>query len=130
MVVMKYSDIVESNGKTIKQNNMAIAHKFNLGDLVEIDITLFKEREGCLVDLKGKCKLYVVMQGRDCDGTPLYCLADIPVIYPKDAKILSHEQTAYESVAEFCKHGYSEDNMKLVGKAERMYNNIREYFGY
>ncbi len=129
MKIMKYSDIVESNGKTIKQNNMAKQHQFNIGDLVEVDIEIYSESNGSYVDLKGKCKLFVVVQGRDCDGTPLYTLCDIPVIYP-DAKILSPEHNLYHAVAKVCRHGYSEDNMKLLGKADKMYVDIREYFRY
>lgn len=128
-MVVKYSDIVEANGKTIKQNNMDIKHQFNLGDLVEVDVTIYSESNGCYVDLKGKCKLFVVLQGRDCDGTPLYCLSDIPVVYPSDSKVFSHEQMAYNTVAKVCEHGYSEDNLKHVGHAKQMYPNIKEYFG-
>lgn len=52
-------NVVEANGKTIKQNNMERTHGIPLGTLVETE-------EGL--------RLWVVLQGRDCDGTPLYWL--------------------------------------------------------
>lgn len=128
-MVVKYSDIVEANGKTIRQNNMNIKHKFVVGDLVEADITIYNERDGSYLELKGKCKLFVVMCARDCDGTPLYCLADIPVVYPSEAKIFSNDYMVYHTFAKICQHGYSENNLKHVGQAQKMYSNVKEYFG-
>lgn len=71
--MMNVSDIVESNGKTVKQNNMAQSHTIPLGSLVEI---LGSEND----DDTG-LRLFVVHHGRDCDGTPLYGLS-----LKKDAK--------------------------------------------
>ena len=55
-----FSEIVEANGKTIRENNMEKGHNIPLQSLVET-------AEGL--------RLYVVMHGRDCDGTPLYWLS-------------------------------------------------------
>jgi hypothetical protein len=52
-------NMVEENGKTIKQNNMERTHGITVGSLVETE-------EGL--------RLFVVLCGRDCDGTPLYWL--------------------------------------------------------
>ncbi|MDI6977294.1 hypothetical protein [Serratia sp. Se-RSBMAAmG] len=71
--MMNVSDIVESNGKTVKQNNMEQSHTIPLGSLVEI---LGSEND----DDTG-LRLFVVHHGRDCDGTPLYGLS-----LKKDAK--------------------------------------------
>jgi hypothetical protein len=54
------SDMIEDNGKSVKENNMEKNHNIPIGSLVEIKET-------------GE-RLYVCMQTRDCDGTPLYAL--------------------------------------------------------
>jgi hypothetical protein len=58
---MFFGDVVEKNGKTVRENNMAQTHNFPIGSLVEIKDT--QER------------LYVKKHTRDCDGTPLYSLS-------------------------------------------------------
>lgn len=84
-------DIVESNGKTVRENNSAIAHKIPIGSLVEI-VSEDDEFEWIGV------RMYVVDHSRDCDGTPLY------VIGPKCAR------------DKWDRHGgFGEDNLKLVG---------------
>jgi hypothetical protein len=54
-------DIVEKNGRTIRQNNLAREHKFKIGDLVNISCD-------------GERLFVLDNTGRDCDGSPLYCL--------------------------------------------------------
>lgn len=71
--MMNVSDIVESNGKTVKQNKMEQNHTIPLGSLVEI-----LGDEG---DDDTGLRLFVVHHGRDCDGTPLYGLS-----FKKNAK--------------------------------------------
>lgn len=63
------SDIVEANGKTIRQNNLEEQHNLPLGTLVEIDADY--------LDVHG-IRLFVVNHSRDCDGTPLYDLSFNP----------------------------------------------------
>lgn len=70
---MNVSDIVESNGKSVKQNNLEQDHIIPLGSLVEI--------LGSDSDDDTGLRLFVVDHGRDCDGTPLYGLS-----FKKDAK--------------------------------------------
>ena len=55
-------NMVEANGKTIKQNNMARTHSVKIGALVE---------------LESGVRLFVVRHHRDCDGTPLYGLSAV-----------------------------------------------------
>lgn len=62
-------DIVESNGKTWKENNLAKQHDIPLGTLVEITYKSDYEDEE---DSKYGLRLFVVNHSRDCDGTPLY----------------------------------------------------------
>jgi len=61
-------DVVENNGKTLKENNLTISHNIPLESLVEV------------TDENGEpgLRLYVVAHLRDCDGTPLYGLATNP----------------------------------------------------
>lgn len=58
-------DIVESNGKTIRENNMLLQHNITLGTLVEVNID-YSDHHGI--------RAFVVRYDRDCDGTPLYGL--------------------------------------------------------
>lgn len=63
------ADLVESNGKTVYENNLARTHQIPIGTLVEFVI----DDE----DMQGYAgvRLYVVRHSRDCDGEPLYVLA-------------------------------------------------------
>lgn len=58
-------NIVEANGKTIKENNLAQGHAIPLGALVEVNLD-YSEEHGI--------RMYVCEHSRDCDGTPLYTL--------------------------------------------------------
>jgi hypothetical protein len=62
-------DIVEANGKTIRENNQERPHKFALGTLVEIHGSEDFGWNGC--------RLYVRSLSRDCDGSPLYVLGSL-----------------------------------------------------
>lgn len=63
---MLAQNIIESNGKTVKENNLTKSHKIKLGSLVEISVNYLPCH---------KARLFVVAWTRDCDGTPLYSLA-------------------------------------------------------
>ncbi|MCT4994224.1 hypothetical protein LZK84_16415 [Pseudomonas aeruginosa] len=58
--VINVSDLVEENGKTVRENNLAKNHNIAIGELVE--------------NVHSGTRLYVFGYGRDCDGTPLYHL--------------------------------------------------------
>ena len=61
-MIQRISDLPapgDPQGRTYRQINLAQAHEFNLGELVEYD---------------NGARLFVVQQTRDCDGTPLYTL--------------------------------------------------------
>jgi hypothetical protein len=57
--IVFFGDIVEKNGKTIKENNLIRKHKYPIGSLVE---------------LEGGERLFIMAHTRDCDGSPLYNL--------------------------------------------------------
>lgn len=59
-------NMIEANGKTVRENNLAKTHVIPLGSLVEINLD-YNEEHGC--------RLFVVEHSRDCDGTPLYTLS-------------------------------------------------------
>jgi hypothetical protein len=57
------SEMVEPNGKTIRENNLEIKHTIPLNTLVELETG---------------ARVFVCQRTRDCDGTPLYCLHPEP----------------------------------------------------
>lgn len=65
-------DIVEDNGRTIKENNLLISHKIPVGTLVEVK---FDAWWGNGAGWKVHARLWVVSHDRDCDGSPLYTLS-------------------------------------------------------
>lgn len=66
-------DPQDPNGRTYRQVNAAKTHKIPIGALVEI-VTNEYWGQGDDEDYRG-VRLYVVHHARDCDQTPLYCLA-------------------------------------------------------
>lgn len=95
---MMIHDIVEENGKTIRENNLARQHEIPVDSLVEIvpwDETSEEEYGGV--------RLFVVKHTRDCDGTPLYSLA------PKKG-----QDNPYGVVS-----GFSEWSLRIVPEADR-----------
>lgn len=67
--MINVSDIVEANGKTIKENNLKLKHLIPIGTLVEINIG-----KDDYLEVNG-ARAFVVEHTRDCDGTPLYSLS-------------------------------------------------------
>lgn len=65
-------DTVEANGKTIKENNLALTHQIPIGALVEVKYDVWYGDGTCA---KIHARLFVVSHNRDCDGTPLYALS-------------------------------------------------------
>lgn len=72
VMVINVADIVEENGKTIRQNNLEKTHDIPIGTLVEVK---FDEWHGDGACEKVHARLWVVSHDRDCDGTPLYSLS-------------------------------------------------------
>jgi hypothetical protein len=125
--IVLFGDLVEKNGKTIRENNSEKQHECALGDVVEIDFSLHYPRDqefGVEVNLEGMCRLYIVAHQRDCDGTPLYMLSDIPVLYPKETPLWSHQRLLYRSMAHVVEHGYGEGSIKKTGKHAELYPSI------
>ena len=75
--VIMVKDIVEENGKTVEENNLALKHNIPIGTIVKIQFEDFHHEDkitGTSIILKGEATLYVCEHTRDCDGTPLYTL--------------------------------------------------------
>ncbi len=97
MTIILYSEIVERNGKTIRENNMEKGHNIPLKTLVET-------YEGL--------RLFVVLYGRDCDGTPLYWLS-----FDEDwAEDMYGEELKFHARAKIT-GGYHDDSLKVIRKA-------------
>lgn len=75
VVCVNVADLVDPDdpqGRTYRQINAAMRHGIPLGSLVE--------------DEDSGIRLFVVLQGRDCDQTPLYWLAADPDEPREDGK--------------------------------------------
>jgi hypothetical protein len=104
-------------------------HTLPLGALVEVDVDHYNTRTcGSEVHLKGKCKLVVVGHGWDCDGTPLYQLADLPVKFPLGGAF-KQPSLVYRAVADYVTSGggYSDRSLKDTGARVKMYEDVRTY---
>ena len=88
-------DLVEDNGKTIKENNLEKIWAIPIGQLVEI--TPSKER------------LYVCGHHRDCDGTPLYSVC-MKEDLEKDFSDINNR--VYSS----CITGYSDNSLLAINE--------------
>jgi hypothetical protein len=65
-------DIIEENGKSIKENNLEKKHNIPIGSLVEIKWDEWHGNGACW---KVHARLWVVSHDRDCDRTPLYSIS-------------------------------------------------------
>lgn len=67
-------DLIEANGKSIKENNLAKNHELQIHQLVEVKTDQWFGPDGGSIKIHGR--LWVSGYTRDCDGTPLYYLTD------------------------------------------------------
>lgn len=83
----------DSQGRTIRQVNAEKTHGIALHSLVELETGV---------------RLFVVVQGRDCDQTPLYWLApEIPeVTEDEDPRYYSHLRSKWIG-------GYAEEDLRV-----------------
>ena len=79
-------------GRTYREINNARKHKFNIGDLVELETG---------------ARVFVALQTRDCDGTPLYCLTPIENDYKQNKKRFANHNWL---------NGYSEELLKFINR--------------
>jgi len=62
---MIVANLVESNGKTVRENNLNREHRIPIGTLVEVNIPYCSQHG---------IRMFVCEHTRDCDGTPMYAL--------------------------------------------------------
>lgn len=83
-------DIVESNGKTIKENNFSLKHEYPIMSQVKViscDSWLSRESEVIQNAVNAGLPFYVVQHIRDCDGTPIYAVSFVPLTAAEDERL-------------------------------------------
>ena len=90
-------------GKTYREENNALEHKFKVDDLVEI----LREDEDCVYV---GMRLYIIGCVRDCDGTPLYVLGSKGMDLYQDAFV--NRQNTFYNFNSFS--GFSEKSLILI----------------
>lgn len=107
----------------------AASHKYELGSLVEVDLEISQPGHGSCteVSLKGTCRLLVVGHLRDCDMTPLYVLADVPVKYPLDAPPFAQELLVYKYLATLVESGYGEESLRPTGERVPLKHTVAQW---
>ena len=88
--VADLKDPNDANGRSYREINNAKIHRFKVGELVEIDHGV---------------RVFIALQTRDCDGTPLYCLTPKKDDYALITKGFPNHNWL---------KGWSEDSMKRV----------------
>lgn len=75
--ILLFSEMVEENGKTVRENNLARKHQVRLGAKLKICVPLEPDdlHPFNLPGLRGVITCYVVYYNRDCDGSPLYYIS-------------------------------------------------------
>ncbi len=131
---MLIQNMVESNGRTVRQNNSQIAHRIPLGTLVRV----LPFSEGTPNGMVG----FVAEHSRDCDGTPLYSLTLRPASVGHPGTSHYHllisfseaQNPLHTALAKHlcviaqasCSDGYCEDNLEKV--REPTENEREEFF--
>jgi hypothetical protein len=125
--MMFVADMVEENGKTIRQNNLEKTHLIPLGALVEVSYEDSYEEDD---EKTSGIRLFVVNHSRDCDGTPLYDLSFSKKAYKKwkelDEKIKSKlfenqmdealtKAVYWQESGKILRH-YSEESLVLISE--------------
>ena len=83
----------DPQGRTYREINNAKQHKYQVGDLVEIETGV---------------RLFIALQTRDCDGTPLYCLTPTKGDYDQRRQGFANDNWL---------NGYCEDSLKQITSA-------------
>jgi hypothetical protein len=103
-------------GKTFREENNELQHKYKVDDLVEI----IPSYEDCVY---GGMRLYIIGCTRDCDGTPLYVLG---------SKGMELHQTGFNLRPNVCYNfnsfsGFNEQSLKLIKQSNNVSYDVYEY---
>lgn len=103
-------------------------HMIPLGALVVVNISIEEENDESSVRLAGTCILYVVGHMKDCDGTPLYQISDIPVAAPTSGPF-SDEYMLYRTISTLYRIGYDASQLEWVDSkpCAKLYKSVSEY---
>ena len=131
MGIQMFSEMVEENGMTVRENNLAKRHKYPLGARVKVDVRVEGSsdenrlnRDSCSVTPT----LYVVEHTRDCDGTPMYTYGTQPFPPAKGPDdvfaptYFGREPTYYRNYSE----GYHDE--VVVETGGKLWSNHRAYW--
>lgn len=114
-MIIKYSQILEKNGKTIKENNLEKIHNIPIGTIVETSFEEctkdYKTGRETLVKISGQ--FYVQSHTRDCDGTPLYSISIKPIGYMEDDGYTFINNIVKHAICGI-RHGFSEESLKPI----------------
>lgn len=103
---INFKDIVEKNGKTIEQNNLAAGHKYPIGTLVSFTTEDYQgDGPKGICGTKTSGNLFVMEHCRDCDGSPLYLLGSMDLSKPGN-------QQAYDE----CGNGLNDHARRIYKK--------------
>lgn len=115
IIAINVADIVEENGKTIRQNNLEKKHNIPVGSLVEVKYDHW-HGDGCCE--KVHARLWVYSHDRDCDGTPLYSLSRFKTPLYESAQIFIGGYKLRDSISENIlnriESGFSEESLKVI----------------
>lgn len=125
------SDMKESDGKTVRENNMERPHSFAMGDFLEVECSC----GSTATDHNVYCGLrgYVTKLSRDCDGTPGYFLSPQPTYFCLDINSIVNrihhfvdnrttETDVLDFIIELAQTGgegmFGEESLKLIRKGK------------
>ena len=117
-----FHHMVTESGKTIREENLEKVHNIALGQVVELDVDveespmriyrLGSDKKEVLIGFTGTLRLVVVGHLRDCDGTPLYGLADQPVLLPESKSVVDNMK--HRRFMNYVSCGHSEESLTVV----------------
>jgi len=114
--------------ETIRENNAALKHKYELGAVVDVDVEIWQPGYADTeVTLKGTCRLIVVGHIRDSDKTPMYILSDLPVRYPVEGEFFSRQVLVYNYLAALVQSGYEEARLRPTGMLVPIRRTVTEW---
>lgn len=115
VLAINIADIVEGNGKTVRQNNLEKEHNIPVGSLVEVKYSHW-HGDGCCE--KVHARLWVHSHDRDCDGTPLYSLSRYRTSLYEGAQIIVEgfllKDSITHSILNDIESGFSEESLKII----------------
>lgn len=125
--ILNISDMVEENGKTLKENNLEIQHSIPLFTMVEVELEAS--------DVENGLRYFVHSHSRDCDGTPLYRLTTDVKLVGKEIDLKDAIKTCRKDLLEgvwiAVDYGrivfnYPESCLKVIKSAEEIISKIHD----